>query len=139
MGMLVTVRRALARRFEAVAETVGFLVSLSGASAAAVLGRLMLALVLGALALGLLFRLSGRRRAHAAKVPAAPAWIDPASALLSAIEVGMLVETINLPLRFHQEGFAMNHWWLVATALVAAFWIQRTFLRAVFAKRQAPS
>lgn len=60
--MFAALRQAFARRIEFIAELVGLLISLSGATVAAVLGRLMLAAVLGAIVFGLFLRLSGRRK-----------------------------------------------------------------------------
>lgn len=129
--MLTALRHTINTRLETAIELTGFLVSLSGATAALVFGRLMLAVALGAVVLGFFFRLAGRRKARSAEAPNAPAWIYMASVLLSVVEVGLLVEATDLPVRFYQEGFALHHWALVLAALVAAFWVQLALLRAV--------
>ncbi len=134
--MLTSVRRAIASRAEVALEVIGLVFALSGATVAAVFGRGLLALKLGAVVLGIFFRLTGRRRARQAAVAAPPGWVYAASALLSVVEVGVLVEATALPVRFHQEGFALFHWVLVLTALFAAFWLQLMLLRAVVARRR---
>ena len=135
--MLTTFRHALKTRLETAIELIGFFISLSGAAASLVFGRLLLAVALGAVVLGFFFRFTGRRKARNAAVPNAPAWIYVASVLLSVAEVGVLVEATDLPVRFHQDGFAMHHWALVLAALVAAFWLQLSLLQVVAKKRNA--
>lgn len=135
--MLTAIHQAVAKRLEVAVELIGFLISLSGATAAVVFGRLMLAVVLGAIVLGFFFRLTGRRKARIAEIPNVPSWVYLTSALLSIAEVSVLVEATNLPVRFYQEGFAIYHWALVFMALVAAFWFQLVLLRAVANKHDA--
>lgn len=135
--MLAAMRHAIVNRAGVVVESIGLLVSLSGALLAVAFGRALLALALGAVVLGFFFRLTGRRRARISKTPAPPAWPYAASAFLSVVEVGVLVEATSLPVRFYQEGFALYHWALVLIALLAAFWLQLAFFRVLTARREA--
>ncbi|WP_353177537.1 hypothetical protein [Delftia acidovorans] len=129
--MLLRIRKALAARFEAVAEIVGLILSLGGAAAASLLGKLVLALILGTIALGIFFRLAGRRkRSQAGTSQREPGWLAAMAGLLAFIEIGVLVEAVDLPVRFHQPGFALHHWLIVAAALLAACWLQLKLLRA---------
>ena len=50
--------------------------------------------------------------------------------LLAFIEIGVLVEAVDLPVRFYQPGFALHHWLIVAAGLLAASWLQLKLLRA---------
>lgn len=129
--MLLRIRKALAARFEAVAEIVGLILSLGGAAAASLLGKLVLALILGTIALGIFFRLAGRRKqSQAGTSQREPGWLAAMAGLLAFIEIGVLVEAVDLPVRFHQPGFALHHWLIVAAALLAASWLQLKLLRA---------
>ncbi len=129
--MLSRTRKAIAARFEALAEIAGLALSLSGAAIASLLGKLLLALILGAIALGIFFRLAGRqRRAQAAGAPRQPAWPGVVASLLALVEAGVVVEAVDLPVRFHQPGFAFHHWLIVAVAVLAATWLQRRLLRS---------
>jgi small-conductance mechanosensitive channel len=129
--MLLRIRKALAARFEAVAEIVGLFLSLSGAAIASLLGKLVLALILGTIALGIFFRLAGRRKqSRAGPSPQEPGWLAAMAGLLAFMEIGVLVEAVDLPVRFHQPGFALHHWLIVLAALLAACWLQLKLLRA---------
>ncbi|WP_336693848.1 hypothetical protein [Delftia acidovorans] len=129
--MLLRIRKALAARLEAGAEIVGLILSLGGAASASLLGKLVLALILGTIALGIFFRLAGRRkRSQASPSQHEPGWLAPMAGLLAFIEIGMMVEAVDLPVRFHQPGFAPHHWLIVLAALLAASWLQLKLLRA---------
>jgi hypothetical protein len=135
--MLVAFREAVAKRIGWLLEAAGLLVSLSGATLAMVFGRLMLAAVLAAVVLGFFLRLTGRRTRREPVPLPTPGWVYGLSALLSVVETAVLVEVTNLPVRFHQEGFALHHWALVLLAMAAAFVVQLPLLKALARKRQA--
>lgn len=130
-SMFPAVRSAVAKRFEVLAEIAGFTLSLSGATLAAVLGKLLVAVVLGSITLGFFLRLSNRRAGRVAVPAPTPPWVRPLAAVLSVIEVAVLVEAINLPIRFHDLGFAYLHWALALVALVVAYLLQVRLLRMV--------
>ena len=70
-------------------------------SVAMVLGKLFLAVILGAVALGVFLRFADRQR-RGAQTPvkiATPAWVQAVAALVSAVEVAVLVEATKLPVR----------------------------------------
>lgn len=121
------------------AEGAGFLGSLFGAAVVAFLGKLMLAVVLGAVSLGFFLRLSGRR---APPVPAplpTPSWCYWVSGLLSLLEVAALTEATNLPVRFYQPGFEPWHWVLVVAAFLVAFIVQVQLLRSAIGRQRVAS
>lgn len=133
--MFLTLKRKLADGFLVIADVAGLLLSASGASVVAVLGKLMLAVVLGAISLGFFLRLAGRRRqASLAPVPT-PVWSYVASVVLAIFEIGLLVEATNLPVRFDQSGFEPWHWVLVAVALIVAYVVHMQIFRAIARKR----
>ena len=113
------------------ADAAGVVLAGSGAAVVAFLGKLMLAVVLGAISLGFFLRLVGRRQPPAVAPPATPAWARAASAALAAVEVAVLVESVNFPVRFNQPGFAPWHWALVVVALLVAYALNQRFLRSV--------
>ena len=100
-------------------------------------GKVLAAVVLGAVALGIFLRLSSRRaRRVEAPVPM-PKWVRPVAAALAVVEVAALVEAVNLPVRFHDAGFEYMHWALATIALVAAYALQVRLLRSVGSKSRA--
>ena len=130
-----TLRSAIARRIEVAAELAGLAVSLSGVSLAALFGKLILAVLLGAIALGLFLRVAARRAGPRAAEPATPRWVGPASALLSLVEAAVLVEATHLPVRFDQPGFELHHWGLVLVGVGVGYVAQARLLRAVATRR----
>ncbi len=136
--MLATVRNALAKRLEVLAEIAGLALSLSGATLAAVLGKLVVAVVLGAITLGFFLRLSNRRAGQVALPAPMPLWVRPLAAALSVVEVAALVEAINLPIRFHDPGFAYVHWVLTLIAVVVAYTLQVRLFRMLRGKTGEP-
>lgn len=120
-------------------EGAGFLASLFGAAVVAFLGKLMLAVVLGAVSLGFFLRLSGRRASALPAPTRTPGWCYWVSGLMSVIEVAALTEATNLPVRFYQAGFAPWHWALVLAALVVAFTVQVQLLRSVIRRERVAS
>jgi len=135
--MLAAVRKSVANKIEVLLEVVGLLASLSGATLAAVFGRLTIALVLGAVVLGFFFRLTGRRRIAQHARPPEPAWIYVAASVAALVEVAAVVEATNLPVRFYQEGFVLLHWAIVLVGLGVAFWLQLWLFRVIAARRNA--
>ncbi|WP_194944662.1 hypothetical protein [Limnohabitans sp. 2KL-3] len=132
----MNLRTVATKRIEFLADLGGIAFSLSGATAAAVFGKALLAVVLGALALGFFLRISGRRVASDPSALRTPRWILAVSGLLSLVEVGVLVEATNLPVRFTQNGFELFHWALVLLAFIVAFFIQVRVLISVVMQRR---
>lgn len=122
--MLREIRRSVAVRVEVALESAGFFLSLSGASLAAAFGRLVLALLLAALALGIGLRLVGRQRLIAASRPKVSALARAGSLVLSLAEVAAVVEATDTPVRFHQEGFSYVHWALGLVAVAVVYLVQ---------------
>lgn len=122
-----------------VIEGAGFFVSISGAVFAIVLGKLFAAAVLAAITLGIFLRLVGRRKtipveSNSFKIPP---WVKFFCAFLSVIEVAVLTEATNLPVRLYQQGFEKFNWLLVILALLVMYVIQVNFFSSVLEKRNA--
>jgi hypothetical protein len=140
MGALTKIKHNAIAGIEVVANVAGLFVSVSGATVAAVFGKLIVGLVLGAIAVGFVLRLKGRRKAPlVATREAAPPWVRPVVAVLSALEVGALVEATELPVRFSQEGFAYSHWLIVGLLLAALYLLQVGAVVRAVAKRVSAS
>lgn len=135
--MFLTLRRKAADTFLLLADAAGLLLSGSGAAVVAFFGKVLLAVVLGALALGFLLRLAGRRRLPPVAPAPMPGWGRVAAAILSAVEVAVLVEATDLPVRFHQPGFQLYHWLLVLAVLLMAYRLQLWGWRAAVVARRA--
>jgi hypothetical protein len=133
--MFLTLKRKVTDGFLVVADVAGLVLSASGASVVAIFGKLMLAVVLGAIALGFFLRLAGRRRQAAFAQARTPGWCYVASVVLAAVEVALLVEATNLPIRFGQSGFELWHWALVVVALVVAHVVHMQIFRYLIRRR----
>ena len=138
--LAVRVRSAIASKLELLAEAFGLAFAASGATVAVVLGKLIIGIVLAALALGFLLRLKGRR----ARGPEVQKTLPTTTArllsgLVSACEVAALVEATNLPIRFDQDASHMGHWYLVLLAFFAAYFLQLPFITKLLGKRGARS
>ena len=119
-------------------DIAGLLVSVSGATVAAVFGKFVVGVVLGALALGFVLRLKLRRPATPS-ILQVPGWVRPAVAALCAVETAALVEATNLPVRFGQEGFGYGHWALVALVFTALYLLQASLFKRFAVKRRGAS
>lgn len=137
--MLLALKRRIANGFLVAADVAGVALSGSGAVVVAVLGKLMLAVVLGAIALGFFLRLAGRRRGEVVVSPRAPTWSRAASAGLAAVEVALLVEATNFPVRFDQAGFEPWHWILVLVALAVTYPLNLRVLGRLIRRRHVTS
>ncbi len=133
--MLPALKRRIAEGLMVGADVAGIALSGSGAAVVAFLGKFMIAVVLGAIALGFFLRLVGRRRARAIAPPQISMWSRVVSATLAAVEVALLVEATNFPVRFDQSGFEPWHWALVLLALVVAYLLNLRVIRSLFGKR----
>lgn len=133
--MLPALKRKAGEALVVAADVAGIVASLAGASIVAFLGKVMLAVVLFAVALGFFLRLSARRKVKVAAPHPSPAWTRPASALLAFVEVALLVEATNLPVRFIQPGFEPWHWALVVAALVVAYSLHMRLFRALVGQK----
>jgi hypothetical protein len=137
--MLPILKKKISNGFLVAIDSAGMIFSLCGASVVAVLGKLMLATVLGAVALGFFLRLSGRRAPAPSLALPTPRWCYVAAGFLSVMEVALLIEATDLPVRFYQRGFELQHWVLVAAALGVAFLVQIQLFRSFLRKRRIQS
>ena len=129
--MLGTVKRSVKTGIAFALEGAVALSSAVGAPIAIVFGKLFLAAILGALALGIFLRFAGRKVQPVSVPMPTPWWAFPCSALLSLIETAALVEATNLPVRFDQPGFDKSNWLLVLLALAVAFAFQLMLFKRV--------
>lgn len=135
--MPLAVRQRFAKSFELVAELVGVALSASGATLAAIFGKLLLAAVLGFIALGIILRLTSRRAKRIQPQQSNPRWAQLLAAAASIVEVAVIVEATDLPVRFSQSGFQLYHWGLVLAFIFIAYQVQAKVLRSLTHKRQA--
>lgn len=116
--------------------------ALSGATVAAVLGKLLIGVVLAGLAIGFVLRLKSRKAKLASQAHETTAPVTGiarfAAGALSVAEVALLVEAANLPVRFNQDGFHMGHWYLVLLALAAAYLLQLPLFSKLLARQRPP-
>jgi hypothetical protein len=107
-----------------------------GAGISLVLGKLILAAVLGIVCLSVVVRLTLRRK----NVEGAPAqsaslvWKWIAFLLALGLSAGF-VEMTNLPVRFDQTGFSLWYWFIVVVVIFVTYhWAQQTFSK-IFSKK----
>ena len=108
------------------------------------LGTLMIGLALSGLAVSLVFRkwgvawlslwvlaMAGWRAIHqvSASAQSLPRWALGAIFVLSVLEMSVLVEMTQLPVRFDQPGFEMSHWVWVLLGLAVLFIVQVAWFR----------
>jgi hypothetical protein len=115
-------------------DGVGFLASLASASVSLFLGKLLAAGIFVLLAVVILNRFVRRRSGVVDAQPPA-VWIPVVCAVASAVETGIVVEAVNLPVRFDQPGFDRGNLLFVAAVLLFLFFAQRGVLRRLFARR----
>lgn len=133
--MLQFIRSKVQTAGAVVLEGAALALSASGTAAALIFGRFLLAVALGAFALGVFFRLSSRRRQGQAIDQQDPAWLAPVTALITMIECAVLVEATDLPVRFSQPGFQVHHWLWVLAFLGVAYVVQSRMLRRISSRR----
>jgi hypothetical protein len=131
--MLQKFRSAIGNALMTGLEIVGVAISGSGTVVAIVLGKLFAAAVLAAITLGVFLRLAMRGGQRPAEPPPTPR-IKLACALLSLIEVAILTEATNLPVRLAQPGFEKSNWLIVIAALAVIYLVQVRFFRSVLLK-----
>lgn len=115
-----------------------FVASLAGASLALFLGKLFASALFVLLAVGVLNRFVRRRHGEINEGQRSPIWVPLVCVGLSVIETGVIVEAMNLPVRFDQAGFEKSNLLLVVALLFVLFYGQRyVFLRLLNRTRAA--
>ena len=139
LTMLPAVQSALAKRFDSLIDLAGIGLSLSGATAAIVFGKLLLAVILGSVTLGIFLRFAGRRAKRLSPSEQTPGWIRPVSAILTVVEAAVWVEATDLPVRFSQLGFEAYHWIYVLLFLGVGYRLQARLLSVMSRRRDGSS
>src|SRR5687767_7363187 len=122
--MLLRIRTSFQSAVGLAIEAVALLASSSGAAVAVVFGKALLAVALGAIALGVFFRFTSRQRRALPVEQRAPTWVSPVVALTTVVECAALVEAVDLPVRLSQPGFQYYHWLFVGVFLLLAYGAQ---------------
>ena len=135
--MLKEIRGKFGHFAMAILEFVGLLGSFSGAAVAIVLGKFFAAIILVAITLGIFLRISGRRIPPRVEPATISPWLNFICTCLSLIEVAILTEATNLPVRLNQTGFEKQNWVLVILALLVMYFLQVRFFSAVLRKRRS--
>lgn len=119
-------RASIASKFDYLVDLLGVVGAASGATFAAVFGKVILGMVLAGFSLGFLLRLKGRGRVKESAIQKdAPSGTSRlVAATLALFEVAILVEATNLPVRYDQDGFQVGYWYLVVLAVIAAYCLQ---------------
>ena len=131
MKVLANLRKSASLRLDAFLEVAGLVAGAAGSGIAIVFGRGLLAVLLGAVTIGIFLRFSARRKSRVSNEVPLPLWVKPLSMVLTVVEIGLLVEAVDLPVRYSQPGFEIYHWILVILALFSAYYVQFNVLRRV--------
>ena len=134
--MNIRLRNAIGNYFIIMLQFAVSIGALSGMVLAIILGKFIAAVILAAILLGIYFRFSGRLSSRLVEAEITPPWVKLICATLALVEVGVLVEAANFPVRFDQAGFEKQNWLIVIFALLALYFLQARFFRAVLARRQ---
>jgi len=137
--MLTAFRNRFVGVLASAIDGVGFIASLAGASVSLFLGKLFASALFVLLALGVLKRFVRRRHGEAKEEQQSPIWISFVCGVLAIVETAVVVEAMNLPVRFDQSGFEKGNWLLVAAMLLVLFYGQRYVLRRLLAKGSTAS
>ena len=129
--MLKRIRVSVLSTVSLTLEIAAVVVCGTGAAAAVVFGKALAAIALGAFAFAAFVRLTSRRRLATPVEQQAPTWLSPVVALASAVECAVLVEAVDLPVRFSQPGFQYYHWLFVTTFVVVAYVTQHKLARTL--------
>lgn len=136
--MLTTFRQRLAGTIALAFDGLLFVASLAGASLSLFLGKLFASALFVLLAVGVLNRFVRRRHGDMNEGQRSPLWVLLVCLGLSVIETGIVVEAMNLPVRFDQAGFEKSNLLLVVALLLVLFYGQRyVFLRLLNRTRAA--
>ena len=136
LNALSNFKRSASVRFQTYAEIAALAGSLAGASLSFIFGRVAVAVLLAAVAVGIFFRFNSRAKGAATTEAALPLWVKTTSTILAALETGALVEAVNLPVRYDQPGFEMYHWALVGITFLALYFLQFQVLKRLVKRRQ---
>lgn len=109
----------------------------TGTAIALAFGKVLAGVALGAFAFGAFLRLTTRCRSASPAAQKVPGWVPPALVIVSIIECALLVEAINLPVRFDQVGFQYYHWLFIGAFLMAVYWVQHRISSALIRAQAA--
>jgi len=137
--MLSAFRKRLAGGLALAFDGVGFVASLAGASVSLFLGKLFASALFAVLAVGILNRFVRQRRGEAKEEQQSPIWIPLLCGALAIVETAIVVEALNLPVRFDQSGFEKSNWLLVTALLLVFFYGQRYVFHRLRSKEGAAS
>lgn len=86
----------------------------------------MLAVILAAVTLGFCLRFIGRKNISRAPVQTMSMPLKVASLLLAISLAALLVESVNLPVRYNQAGFEKQNWFYVIAAIGVFYALQNS-------------
>lgn len=135
--MLTTFRQRLAGAAALAFDGLLFVASLAGASLSLFLGKLFASALFVLLAVGVLNRFVRRRHGEIDERQRSPIWVPLVCVGLSVIETGVIVEAMNLPVRFDQAGFEKSNLLLVVALLLVLFYGQRYVLLRLLNRTRA--
>jgi ABC-type Na+ efflux pump permease subunit len=126
--MLSKFRQGVGTRLSLLIDGAEVVALLLGSGASIVFGKLLAAALFGLLATGVATRFF-RRRTEALPVNPLPLWVTVVSGVLAVIESAIIVESINLPIRYYQAGFEKSNLLLVVAMLIVFYCLQRGLFR----------
>ena len=131
--MLTRLRAGLKSRMVTLIDGVEVAALVFGSGLAIAFGKLLAALVFAALAAGVATRFIRRRGVVLIPRPL-PIWISLASSALAVLGAAIVIEAINLPVRFDQIGFEKSNLLIVVALILAFYWLLRALFRLLVAR-----
>lgn len=132
--MLAKFRQGISNRLTILVDGLEIILLLLGSGTAMVFGKVLAAIVFALLAIGVATRFFRRRTVVLALKPL-PLWVSLVNGAIAVIGTAIVVEAINLPVRFDQAGFEKSNLLLVVAMLLAQYCISRAFFRRLLSER----
>lgn len=134
--MLAKLRQAVGKRLSVAIDMVELGALALGTGVSIIFGKVLAAALFALLAAGVATRFFRRGRKHAPEKPLA-VWITIALGMVSIVETTLIVESINLPVRFDQSGFDKSNLLLVVALLIGFYCVQRALVRRMLAEYES--
>lgn len=131
--MLTRLRAGLKSRMSMLIDGVEVGALVLGGGLSIVFGKLFAAVVFAAIAVGVASRFLRHRNVVLTPRPL-PIWVSLASSGLAVVGAAIVVEAINLPIRFDQIGFEKSNLLIVVALILVFHWPLRSLFRRLLSK-----
>jgi ABC-type Na+ efflux pump permease subunit len=131
--MLALWRANMKRRLSVIADGLEVAALVSGSCLALMFGKFLAAGIFGLFAVGVARRFF--RRGEGVRHGGLPLWGTLVRVFVAVVAAGVIVEAINLPIRYDQAGFEKSNLLIVAALVLMFYALAGSFLRRLLAGR----